>query len=84
MRRTTGNIAATPATFGIDSRRGLRMTKEQFERELRYQTVLAVARTMLTRGLITREEYDACDRKMVEKYNPLFGGLMCQSIVDKP
>jgi uncharacterized membrane protein len=60
------------------------MTKEQFEREMRYRTVMAVARKMLARGLISKDEYDAFDRKMIEKHNPVFAGLMCQSIVDKP
>jgi hypothetical protein len=59
------------------------MTKEQFEREMRYRTVMAVVRTMLARGLISKDEYDAFDRKMIEKHNPVFAGLMCQSIVDK-
>jgi len=27
---------------------------------------------------------DFLDRKMIEKHNPVFGGLMCQSIVDNP
>ena len=51
------------------------MTNEQFKREMRYRTVMAVARSMLKRGLISKEEYDAFDSKMIDKYNPLFGGL---------
>jgi hypothetical protein len=60
------------------------MTKEQFEREMRYRTVMAVGRTMLAKGLISQEEFDMFDRKMIEKHNPVFAGLMCQSSVDKP
>lgn len=59
------------------------MTKEQFERELRYRTVLAVARTMLAKGMISQEEFDTFDREMIEKLNPVFACLMCQSTVDK-
>ena len=59
------------------------MSNEQFEREMRYRTVMAVARTMLTRGLISRDEYDDFDRKMVEKYNPFSLCLGNQTSVDK-
>lgn len=51
------------------------MTNEQFKREMRYRTVMAVARSMLNRRLISKEEYDTFDSKMIDKYNPLFGGL---------
>ena len=60
------------------------MTDAQLEREMRYRTVMAVARTMLARGLITRMEFEDFDRKMIKKHDPFFGGLMCQSTVDKP
>ena len=51
---------------------------------MRYRTVMAVARTMLAKKLISQEEFDTFDREMIEKHNPVFGGLMCQLIVDKP
>ena len=51
------------------------MTNEQFNREMRYRTVMAVARSMLERGLLSKEEFDAFDRKMIATHNPLFGGL---------
>lgn len=60
------------------------MNKAQFEREMRYRTVMAVARTMLAKGLISQEEIDTFDHKMIDKHNPVFRGLMCQTIVDKP
>jgi len=59
------------------------MTNEQFEREMRYRTVMAVAKSMLHRGLIAKEEYEDFDHKMIEKHNPLFGSLICRSTVDK-
>ena len=70
-----GSIAVMHAIFasGLIKRRF--MTNEQFEREMRYRTVMAVARSMLNRRLISKEEYDAFDSKMIDKYNPLFGGL---------
>ncbi len=51
------------------------MTKEQFESEICYRTVIAVARSMLMRGLISKTEFDAFDRRMIAKHNPLIGGL---------
>ena len=51
------------------------MTNEQFNREMRYRTVMAVARSMMERGLLSQVEYDAFDRKMITKHNPIFGGL---------
>jgi len=64
-----------PAIFGIGLEKRNFMTNEQFKREMRYRTVMAVARSMLSRRLISKEEYDAFDSKMIDKYNPLFGGL---------
>lgn len=84
MRKNIGSIVATPVTLGIVSLRRLQMTKEQVEQEMRYRTVMAVARTMLAKKLISQEEFDTFDREMIEKHNPVFGGLMCQLIVDKP
>jgi hypothetical protein len=51
------------------------MTKEMFECEICYRTVMAVARSMLTRGLISKAEFDAFDRRMIAKHNPLISGL---------
>jgi hypothetical protein len=50
---------------------------------MRYRTVMAVARSMLNRGVISKEEYEDFDHKMIEKHNPLFGSLICRSTVDK-
>ena len=51
------------------------MTNEQFNREMSYRTVMAIARSMLERGLISKEEFNTFDHKMIIKHNPLFGGL---------
>lgn len=59
------------------------MTDAQFEREMRYRTVMAVARTMLARGLIKRVEFEDFDRKMTDKYNPFFVCLSAKTSVDK-
>lgn len=59
------------------------MTNEQFEREMRYRTVMAVARSMLKQGLISGAEYDDFDRKMMAKHQPIFASLVYRIVVDK-
>ena len=71
----TENIAPMHAIFASGLIKRRYMTNEQFKREMRYRTVMAVARSMLNRRLISKEEYDVFDSKMIDKYNPLFGGL---------
>jgi hypothetical protein len=44
---------------------------------------MAVARTMLIRGLISRPEYNDFDRKMADKYNPFLVCLNVKTHVDK-
>lgn len=59
------------------------MTDAQFEREMRYRTVMTVAKTLLARGLITRPEFDDFDRKMEDKYSPFLVCLSGKTHVDK-
>ncbi len=58
------------------------MTGALFEREMRYRTVMAVARTLLMRGLITRPEFEDFDRKMADKYSPFLVCLSGKTHVD--
>jgi len=51
------------------------MSKEQFDRECRYQAIIALARVMHRRGIITADELIKVDTKLREKYRPLIGGL---------
>ena len=51
------------------------MTKEQFNREKRYGAAISVAKNMLSKGLITEEEYHKIDTIFVGKYRPVFGSL---------
>lgn len=59
------------------------MTKQQFERELRYRVSMAAANSMLRKGLITQTEHDAFNSMMIEKHRPLIGGLLLKTSVDK-
>lgn len=52
------------------------MTKEQYERERRYRVAVSVAVTMLKQGLICEDEYRIINERMIDKYKPLFGGLV--------
>lgn len=51
------------------------MSKEQMKREKLYQLTMSMARQMLKKGLISREEYAVIDTKMREKYEPTLGTL---------
>ncbi|MDL2205604.1 hypothetical protein LJC33_01685 [Eubacteriales bacterium OttesenSCG-928-N13] len=51
------------------------MTSEQFERERRFSAALAMAKSLLARGDITRKEYQAIRKMFVQKYRPLVGKL---------
>ena len=44
-----------------------------------YQATMAVAKSMLTKGLITSEEYALIDTKMLEKYRPILGTLLANT-----
>jgi hypothetical protein len=51
------------------------MTKEQLEREQRYQFALSVLRAMNAIGLITDDELAQADTAMRDKYRPVIGSL---------
>lgn len=53
------------------------MTKDQFEREKRYQAALAVARDMLRQGVIDEADFLRVEAKLTEKFHPVFGGFLC-------
>ena len=49
----------------------MQMTKEEFDRESRYQVIMHFVRKMLTDGLITEGEYHQIDTKYREKFLPI-------------
>ena len=51
------------------------MTKEQFNREIAYNTALTIARSLLTKGLINNKDYRKIDTKLKKKYRPIIGTL---------
>ena len=55
------------------------MTKEQFDREKHYGAVMAMARAMLSKGIITEDEYTKIDAMFRKKYRPLIGSNIPQN-----
>ena len=51
------------------------MSKEQMRKEMLYQTTMSMARHMLEKSLISKEEYAQIDTKMQGKYEPSLGTL---------
>lgn len=51
------------------------MTYEQFEREKNYRVSLAIAKTMLAKGIINEQDYEKIDTILLDKYRPLLGCL---------
>ena len=73
-----GNTAVILVILLTDSEVGRTMTKEQFEREKNYGASMAVARTMLSKGIITEKEYCAIDTIFKKKYLPIIGALCAE------
>ena len=46
------------------------MDKETFQREVDYGTAMALAREMLERGIIDRQDFMKLDKMYVERYRP--------------
>ena len=72
-----GNIVPMNAISGRGSGKGaVRMTAEQFEREKKYQAAVAVARSMLERGVIDEKDFLRVEEKMRQKFRPVLGGFL--------
>ena len=53
------------------------MTKEQFDREKKYQAALAVAREMLQKGIINEADFLRIEARLAVKVRPVLGGIFC-------
>ena len=60
------------------------MTKEQFARETRYETAMAVARVMLKNGVIDERDFRKIDTILRRKHRPPIGGLCPAAIPKNP
>lgn len=48
------------------------MTQQLFERELQYQTMMSVCRSMQKKGILSEMDVVAAERMLNEKYQPIF------------
>mgnify|MGYP000967483934 FL=1 len=55
------------------------MTESQFQSEKRYQVALAMAKTLVDKGLLTHDEYAAMDAILLEKFRPCLGALLSEN-----
>ena len=44
----------------------MKLTKDQYERECNYRLAVAVMKTLLGRGILTKDEYLKADKCLVE------------------
>lgn len=56
------------------------MTSAEFEREARFSAALAAAKSLLSRGVITVQEFEKIREMFVRKYRPLIGSLSPNSL----
>jgi len=52
------------------------LTETQFQVEKQYQVALALACTLLEKGLLTHDEYAAIDAILLDKFQPCLGVLL--------
>ncbi|MHB1154026.1 MAG: SHOCT domain-containing protein [Eubacteriales bacterium] len=57
------------------------MSDLQFQAEKRYQIALAIAKTLLDKGLLTRDEYAVIDTILLDKYRPTLGTLLSENVL---
>ena len=55
------------------------ITHELFEREKRYRLAIAVAKSMLRKGIIDEDDYRDIDTKLLTYFRPVLAGLYPQS-----
>ena len=76
-KSSTASQAESFAVILATSRKGsvIVMPREQFEREKMYQTTMCLFRSMLKKGIITKEDYEKAEGLMRKKYSPVVGTL---------
>lgn len=53
-----------------------KITDSQFRNEMLYQTTMSLVKRMLSKGMISKEEYYEIDTIMLGKYQPIIGTLL--------
>lgn len=52
------------------------LSKEQFKAELKYRMAMNVAKSMMDKGLISKEEYAEFDTIFLQKFSPYLSTLL--------
>ena len=68
-------VMAAISWRGLEDRKEMKLTKEQFEREGNYRLAVAIMRTLRGKGLLTEAEYCKANERLVDRYNPIWGHL---------
>lgn len=55
------------------------MSETMFDAELQYQFALSIAKNLLSKGLLTEEEYAVIDTNLVQILHPTLGTLLSQN-----
>ena len=55
------------------------MTDTQFQAEKRYQVALAMAKTLVDKGLLTHDEYAVMNAILLDKFRPCLGALLSEN-----
>ncbi len=56
----------------------MQLSKQEFQDEYRYSVIMTQYKSMLDRGMITEQDYQALNRKYKQKYCPVTDGLIAE------
>ena len=59
---------------GLEVFMGMKLTPEQFDREVNYRLSLTVMGMLQEKGLITQEEYRRIEPILAQKFSPVWAG----------
>ena len=51
----------------------MKLTRDQFERERDYGIALQIMKTLLKKGLLTEKEFHRANKRLIAKYDPVWG-----------
>lgn len=71
-----GNIAPMNVMLKAVSKVVMAMNEKQFRAEKLYHISLSVAKSMLEKDIISKEEYQEIDTILLKKYRPILGTLL--------
>lgn len=60
----------------------MKLMKEQFERECDYRLSISIMKTLLRNGILTKEEYNKAEKRLIDRLNPVWGQLPRLAVVE--